>query len=92
VLPPFNRVVARHSGKRVALIVHGVVCKVLLLSILKEFGPTDWTRLGKALNLSVSELVLDGDHWQANTLLAVPEPVARVNANRLDKDGKKTDA
>jgi probable phosphoglycerate mutase len=92
VLPPFNGLVARHSGKRVALIVHGVVCKVLLLSILKEFGPTDWTRLGKAMNLSVSELVLGNERWQANTLLVVPEPVAHVNANRLDKDGKKSDA
>jgi probable phosphoglycerate mutase len=92
VIPAFQRVAARHSGKRVAIIAHGVVCKVLLLSILKGYGPSDWTRIGRAMNLSVSELVPEGEHWRANALMAVPEPVALVNADRLEKDGKKSEA
>jgi broad specificity phosphatase PhoE len=92
VLPVFQRVAARHTGKKVAIIVHGVVCKVLLLNILKDYGPSDWTRIGKAMNLSVSELVQEGELWRANTLLAVPEPVSRINANRTDKGGKKSEA
>jgi hypothetical protein len=44
------------------------------------------------MNLSLSELVPDGEMWRANALLAVPEPVAMANANRLDTGGKKTEA
>ena len=92
VVPAFQRVAERHSGKRVAIIAHGVVCKVLLLSIVCGYSPADWTRVGKAMNLSVSELVPDGELWRANALLAIPEPVALVNASRLEKDGKRSEA
>jgi 2,3-bisphosphoglycerate-dependent phosphoglycerate mutase len=92
VVPAFQRVVARHTDKRVVIIAHGIVCKVLLLNILSGYGPADWTRLGRALNLSVSELVPDGTQWRANMILAVPSPVATVNMNRVDVGGKKTEA
>lgn len=92
VVPVFQKVAARHLGKRVAIIAHGVVCKVLLLSILNDYGPKDWTLLGRALNLSVSELIGDGASWRANTLMEVPGPVIAVNANRLEQGGKKSEA
>ena len=92
VVEAFHAVAARHAGKRVAMIAHGVVCKVLLLSLLKEYGPGDWTRLGRAINLSLSELVKDGETWSARRLLFVPEPVLEVNANRLEMGGKKSEA
>jgi broad specificity phosphatase PhoE len=91
VVPTFQRIATRHHGRRVAIVAHGVVCKVLLLSILGGYGPADWTRLGRALNLSVSELVPDGELWRANLLMAVPEPVLRVNAVRLDAGGKRSE-
>lgn len=92
VAPAFHGVAARHAGKRVAIIAHGVVCKVLLLTLLKGYGPADWTRLGRALNLSVSELIPEGDLWRANHLLVMPPPVALVNAAREDSGGKKSEA
>ena len=92
VVPAFARVAERHAGGRVVVIAHGVVCKVLLLSLLRDRGPAEWTRLGRALNLSVSELVPDGPHWRANRLLEVPPPVLEVNAARLDREGKKSEA
>lgn len=92
VLAAFERIAVRHAGGRVVIVAHGVVCKVLLLSILHGRGPVDWTRLGRALNLSVSELVPDGPLWSANRLLEVPPPVLDVNAERRDKGGKKTEA
>ncbi len=67
VVPAFQRVVDRHVGGRVAIVAHGVVCKVLLLSILRDHSAADWTRLGRALNLSVSKLVPDGSLWRATT-------------------------
>jgi probable phosphoglycerate mutase len=90
--PAFERVVKRHVGGRVVVVAHGVVCKVLLLSLLHDHGPADWTRLGRALNLSVSELVPDGTLWRARRLLEVPPPVAEVNVARADSGGKKTEA
>jgi broad specificity phosphatase PhoE len=92
VVPVFQRVAARHAGKRVAIIAHGVVCKVLLLSLVCGYSAADWTRVGKAMNLSVSELVPDGERWRANALLAIPDPVALLNASRLEKDGKRSEA
>lgn len=82
VLPVWERVVARHSGQRIAVIVHGVVCKVLLLSLLPGYSAADWLRIGKVHNLAVSELVFTQDQWQALRLLEVPEPVRQVDESR----------
>jgi len=92
VLPAFLRVTERHAGRRVVVVAHGVVCKVLLLSILRDRSATEWTQLGRALNLSVSELLPDGSLWRANRLLEVPAPVLEVNAARRDASGKKSEA
>jgi 2,3-bisphosphoglycerate-dependent phosphoglycerate mutase len=92
VLPAFELVARRHEGRRVVVVAHGVVCKVLLLSVLHDHSEAHWTHLGRALNLSVSELVPDGPLWRANRLLEVPPPVAELNAARLDVGGKKTEA
>jgi len=92
VLPAFQRVARRHAGGRIVIVAHGVVCKVLLLNLLHEHGAADWTRLGRALNLSVSELVPQGPLWRARRLLEVPTPVLEVNAARLDAGGRKSEA
>lgn len=82
VLPVWERVTTRHRGQRIVIIVHGVVCKVLLLSLLPGYSPADWTRIGKAHNLAVSELIFTQGHWHALRLLEVPEPVRQVDASR----------
>jgi probable phosphoglycerate mutase len=92
VVPAFESVARRHAGGRIAIVAHGVVCKVLLLSVLNGTSPADWTRLGRALNLSVSELVPDGPLWRATQLLEVPPSVLEVNPARADRGGKKTEA
>src|SRR5205823_1345990 len=56
VVPAFRRVAGRFPGGRVVLIAHGVVCKVLLLSVLPGYGVADWNSLGRIPNLAVSEL------------------------------------
>ncbi|MCS7021932.1 MAG: histidine phosphatase family protein [Gemmataceae bacterium] len=82
VLPVWQGVVHRHAGKRIVAVIHGVVCKVLLLSLLPGYSAADWTRIGKAYNLAVSELIGQGNHWQALRLLEVPEPVRLIDAQR----------
>jgi probable phosphoglycerate mutase len=90
-LPGFNRVVAAHPGGRVVIVCHGVVCKTLLLSILRGKSHRDWVEIGKIPNLAVSELVPDGDRWLAKQLLVVPPPVQALNdAAAGPNDGLKT--
>ncbi len=91
-LPAFNRVVAAHPGGRVVIVCHGVVCKVLLLSLLRGYGPEQWATIGRVVNLAVSELMPDRELWAARQLLIVPPPVAAVNAAFEELGVKKTEA
>jgi broad specificity phosphatase PhoE len=74
-LPVWRRLTAEFAGRNFIIVAHGVVCKVLLLSLLPGRSPGDWTSLGPVRNLSVSELVGDGNDWQAARLLEVPAGV-----------------
>lgn len=92
-LPVFERLAAAHAGGRVVVVCHGVVCKTLLLCILRGKSPRDWNAIGRIPNLAVSELVPDGDKWRAAHLLLVPPPVLAVNADAAsDADAWKTQA
>lgn len=91
-LPAFRRVLETHSGGRVVIVCHGVVSKVLLLSLLRDHSVADWLKIGMAKNLSVSELVSDRDSWIARELLVVPPSVLAVDALLTEKGVKKTEA
>ncbi|HEY8506088.1 MAG TPA: histidine phosphatase family protein [Gemmataceae bacterium] len=78
VLPAWERVVARHAGRSVLVVAHGVVCKVLLVSLLEGRSAADWESLGRAENMAVSELLGRGGAWRAGRILEVPEAVARL--------------
>ncbi|MBP3955107.1 histidine phosphatase family protein [Gemmata sp. G18] len=91
-LPAFNRVVAAHPGGRVVIVCHGVVCKVLLLSLLRGYSSANWATIGRVVNLAVSEIVPDGDLWAPRQLLVVPPQVAAINAAFEEVGVKKTEA
>jgi len=79
LLPAWDEVCAAHPGGRVVVVAHGIVCKVLLLSLLDGFGVAAWGRMGRSANVSVSELVpLTNGKWVAEQLLMVPDPVAAL--------------
>ena len=78
LVPAFLRVAAAHPGGRVLVVAHGIVCKVLLLTLLDGYGPAAWNRLGRVANLSVSELVPAEPGWFAERLLQLPGPVAAL--------------
>jgi broad specificity phosphatase PhoE len=80
LVPALERIAGRHAGGKIAVVAHGVVCKVLLLALLPDKGPSQWQALGKVANLAVSELHFDGKLWSAVTLLAVPPPVAALGS------------
>jgi broad specificity phosphatase PhoE len=90
LIPAFQRVAESQPGGKIIVVAHGIVCKILLLSLLKEHGPRKWVEIGNCLNLSVSELVthVDGS-WIANTLLQVPPPVAALNRARAEREQSK---
>lgn len=90
LVPAFDRVAAAHPGGRVVVVAHGVVCKVLLLCLLRGFGPTAWKRLGRVPNLAVSELVGTADGWTAAELLQLPPPVAALSAGAPTGVGEKS--
>jgi broad specificity phosphatase PhoE len=78
VLPVWERLTAGDADRTLVVVAHGVVCKVLLLTLLPGHGPADWHRLGPMFNAGVSELVRTGPAWEALRLNEVPEAVARL--------------
>lgn len=79
LLAAWDRVIEAAPDDRLVVVAHGVVCKVLLLTLLGGWGPEGWVRLGRVANLSVSELVATGAGWRADRLLTIPEPVAALS-------------
>ena len=74
VLPVWERLAARHEGRTLVVVAHGVVCKVLLVSLLPGWTVADYPRLGPIHNVAVSELVRDGPGgaWRAARLNEAP--------------------
>lgn len=72
VLPVWERITCQHAGRTLVVVAHGVVCKVLLLSLLPGYTVADWPRLGPIHNVAVSELVHTAGSWQALTLNEQP--------------------
>ena len=79
LLDAWHRTVAAHAGARLVVVAHGIVCKVLLLELLPDHGPTAWARLGRVPNVAVSCLRMTPAGYVAAPLLTVPEPVLRLN-------------
>ncbi len=65
VLPVWERLTKGHDGETFVVVAHGVVIKVLLLTLLREYTVADWHRLGPSRNVAVNELVYEGDSWRA---------------------------
>jgi len=63
LLPAWQRVVDSHLDKTIVIIAHGVVCKVLLLSLLPGWSVANWQKLGSIDNTAVTELLLTDGEW-----------------------------
>ena len=75
VLPVWERLMQEHAGHTLVIVAHGIVCKVLLLSLLPDTGVADWPHLGPIRNVAVSELVAADGVWQAVTLIEQPPAI-----------------
>ena len=75
VLPFFQELPARHPGKTIVVVAHGVVIRVVLLSLIENLAAGDFDRI--AIDFaSINDLGWDGQRWQAHTLnqLVAPSP------------------
>jgi len=79
VVPAWERVTARHAGKSVAVVAHGIVCRVLLVSLLEGWSVADWLKLGRIPNVGVHELIGGGGSWKAVRISEVPPAVLALS-------------
>jgi probable phosphoglycerate mutase len=72
VLPAWRGLVAEHAGRTIAVVAHGVVCKVILLELFPEYT---WETIGSIRNVAVTELEHDGGLWRLVRLDDLPAQV-----------------
>jgi 2,3-bisphosphoglycerate-dependent phosphoglycerate mutase len=78
VLPAWQRVTSEGDGQTIVVVAHGVVCKVLLFTLLPAYSVADWHRIGPIHNVGISELVRAEEGWRAVRLNEVPATVATL--------------
>lgn len=72
IIPTWNSLCSRFEGKSLVVVAHGVVIKVLLLTILEGWTVADWRRLGPMRNLGVTELEGGLGRWRAARINEFP--------------------
>jgi 2,3-bisphosphoglycerate-dependent phosphoglycerate mutase len=73
VLPIIQEITLRHRGQTTTVIAHGIVIRVLLLTLLDDLPPADFDRI--AIDFaSINDLRWDGNRWRAHTLNQVVAP------------------
>ncbi len=77
VLPVWQRVTTEHAGQTIVIVAHGIVCRVLLLSLLPGYSIGDWHRIGID-NVAINELKQEGAELRALRLNDLPAEVADI--------------
>jgi 2,3-bisphosphoglycerate-dependent phosphoglycerate mutase len=79
VVPVWDQVTQENQGKTIVIVAHGIVVRVILLSVAEGYNAADWPRLGRIANASISELEGEGEVWRAVRIGYVPDEVRKVN-------------
>jgi broad specificity phosphatase PhoE len=75
VLPVWERLARQHADDTIVVVAHGVVCKVLLVSVLPGMSVANWERLGPIHNTTITEMAREGDGpWRALRINEAPRP------------------
>jgi probable phosphoglycerate mutase len=82
VLPVWDRVTRGNPDRAVAVVAHGIVIRVILVSVLEGYNAADWPRLGRLANASISEVVGSGRAWRAGRIGHVPDEVTRAHESQ----------
>jgi 2,3-bisphosphoglycerate-dependent phosphoglycerate mutase len=77
VLPVWQRLTNEHEGQTLVIVAHGIVCRVLLLSLLPGYSIRDWHRIGTD-NVAIHELLYEDQIWRALRINELPEELAGV--------------
>jgi broad specificity phosphatase PhoE len=64
VLPVWQRLTEENANRKLVIVAHGIVIRVLLLSVLPNWGPGEWERLGPVRNVAVNEVVWTEGQWR----------------------------
>jgi probable phosphoglycerate mutase len=75
VMPVWDRITGENPGKTIAVVAHGIVIRVILLSVADGYNAADWPRLGRISNASISEVAGSGSAWRLVRAGAVPDEV-----------------
>lgn len=76
VLPAWQHVTTECAGQTIVMVAHGVVCKVLLFSLLPEYTIADWNKIGPIHNVAISEFIHEGERWRAARVNELPAGLA----------------
>jgi 2,3-bisphosphoglycerate-dependent phosphoglycerate mutase len=77
VLPVWQRLTEQHAGRSIVVVAHGIICRVLVLSLLPDYDVSCWQRIATP-NVGIFELVQIGSHWRAESIAEVPPLVREV--------------
>ncbi|HEY7330265.1 MAG TPA: histidine phosphatase family protein [Gemmataceae bacterium] len=77
VLPVWQRITTEHAEKTIVIVAHGVVCRVLLLSVLQEYSIGDWHDI-HIDNVAINELLQDSGSWRATRLNDLSPEVTNI--------------
>jgi broad specificity phosphatase PhoE len=73
VVPVIENLASRHPGQTIIVVAHGMVIRVLLLSLLDDLRPSDFDRI--AIDFaSINDLRWSGQRWRAVALNQVIAP------------------
>jgi probable phosphoglycerate mutase len=79
-LPVWQRLTAACADRCLVIVAHGVVCKVLLLSVLPGLSARDWESMGPIRNAGLTELELEGGRWHARRINATHDLVPEAGS------------
>src|SRR3954470_7139149 len=87
VLPVWDRITGENPGKTLAVVAHGIVIRVILLSVVEGYNAADWPGRGRIANASISEVTGSGRAWRAVRVGYVPDEVR--NAHESEEAGPR---
>jgi broad specificity phosphatase PhoE len=79
VVPVWQRLAADLHGQTYAVVAHGVVIKVLLLSIVAGRSSADWQSIGSIRNCALTELDDSEGGWHIRRLSQLPPELAALD-------------
>jgi probable phosphoglycerate mutase len=76
VLPVLTTLAIEHDGRKLVIVAHGMVSKVLLLNILPGYSLADWERLGSIRNCAITDLEWSDGIWLGHRVNELSPDVA----------------